>query len=68
MSKTDLQVLYLSGTYGHKTGTRPPSCAKPRQLTIYAMLYICNLFKFIGRQNYFFCKKRVFSTKLVELM
>ena len=26
---------YLSGTYRHKTGTRPPSCATPRQPTIY---------------------------------
>ena len=36
MNKTDLQALYLSGTYCHRTGTRPPSCAKPRQLTIYS--------------------------------
>ena len=26
VNKTDLQALYLSGTYCHKTGTRPPSC------------------------------------------
>ena len=30
----DLQALYLSGTYCHKTGTRPPSCQAPRQTTI----------------------------------
>ena len=34
VSKTDLQALYLSGTYCHKTGTRPTSCAKPQQPTI----------------------------------
>ena len=28
-SNTDLQALYLSGTYCHKTGTRPPSCTLP---------------------------------------
>ena len=30
----DLKALYLSGIYCHKTGTRPPSCAKPWQRTI----------------------------------
>ena len=34
-SITDLQALYLSGTYCHKTGTRPPSCNMPRGPTIY---------------------------------
>ena len=33
----DLLGLYVSGTYCHKTGTRPPSFQTPRQLTIYAM-------------------------------
>ena len=33
MVKTDLQALYLSGTYCLKTGTRPPSCQAPRQPT-----------------------------------
>ena len=28
-------VLSLSVNYCHKTGTRPPSCAKSRQPTIY---------------------------------
>ena len=31
----DLQVLYLSGTYYHKTSTGPPSCTTPRETTIY---------------------------------
>ena len=31
----NLQALYLSGTYCHKSGTRPPSCQTPRQSTIY---------------------------------
>ena len=35
MNKTDLQAFYPSGTYCQKTGTRPPSCSKPRQPTIY---------------------------------
>ena len=35
VDKTDLLPLYLSGTYCHKTGTRPPSCQVPLQLTIY---------------------------------
>ena len=35
MNKTDILALKLSGTYGHKTSTRPPSCVSPRQLTIY---------------------------------
>ena len=26
--------IWLSGTYRHKTGIRPPSCAKPQQLTV----------------------------------
>ena len=31
----DLRALFLSGTYCHRTGSGPPSCAKPRQPTIY---------------------------------
>ena len=34
VNKTDLQASYLSGTYCHKTGTRPPSCPTPREPTI----------------------------------
>ena len=34
MNKKDLLALYLSGTYCHRTGTIPPSCVTPRQLTI----------------------------------
>ena len=34
VNKIDLQALYLSGTYCHKTGTRPPKCTSRRQ-TIY---------------------------------
>ena len=34
-----LLALYLSGTYCQKTGTRPPSCAAPRQPTIYLALW-----------------------------
>ena len=30
-----IQKLQFSGTYCHKTGTRPPSCQTPRQPTIY---------------------------------
>ena len=33
--KTDLQALYLSGSYCHKTGIRSPSCNTPRDPTIY---------------------------------
>ena len=32
---TDLQALYLSGTYCHRTSTRPPRCITPRQPTMY---------------------------------
>ena len=35
VNKRDLLALYLSWTYCHKNGTRPPSCVTPRQLTIY---------------------------------
>ena len=35
VDKIDLQAFYLSGTYRHKTGTRPPSCQTPRQPTKY---------------------------------
>ena len=35
VNKTDLLVLYLSGTYCHKTSTRPPSCVTPWQPTLY---------------------------------
>ena len=30
-----MQDLFLSGIYCHKTGTRPPSCNKPREPTMY---------------------------------
>ena len=33
--KTDLQALYLSGTYCHKTGKRPPRCTTPQEPTKY---------------------------------
>ena len=35
LATSDLQALYLSGTYCHKTSTRPPSCNTPRELTVY---------------------------------
>ena len=35
VNKRDLLAVYLSGTYCHKTSTRPPSCATPQQPTIY---------------------------------
>ena len=33
---THLLTYQASGTYCHKTGTKPPSCVTPRQPTIYA--------------------------------
>ena len=53
VGKTDLQTLYLSGSSCHKTGTRPPSCAKPQQPTIYPTVCLmffgitCEINKFI---------------------
>ena len=44
VNKRDLQALYLSGTYRHKTGIRPPSCAIPRRLTRYAVKIGANSF------------------------
>ena len=38
VSKTDFKALYLSETYCHMTGTRPPSCNTPREPTIYILL------------------------------
>ena len=35
MCERDLQALYLSRTYCHKTCTRPPTCVTLRQPTIY---------------------------------
>ena len=37
---SDFQALYLSGTYCHETGIRPPSCKMPREPTIYAIFNI----------------------------
>ena len=34
VNKTDLQALYLYGTYCNKTGTRPPSCNMPQELEV----------------------------------
>ena len=45
----NLLPSYLSGTYCHKTSTRPPSCATPRQWTMYPLfrsplsLHVCYL-------------------------
>ena len=47
MGKTELHALYLSGTYCHKTGTRPISCAKPQQLVMYLTNSSC------GNQSFF---------------
>ena len=54
MNKTDLQALHLSGTYCHKTGTRPPSCGKPLQLTVhtYKILLIFSDQIFVNQPNY----------------
>ena len=35
VNKTDLQALYLSGTYCHRIGTRPPNCNASQELTMY---------------------------------
>ena len=33
-----VSLYQFSGTYCHKTGTRPPSCSTPRQPTIYSLI------------------------------
>ena len=38
VEKNYLPALYLNETYCHKTGTRPPSCLSPRQMTIYGVI------------------------------
>ena len=38
VNKRNLLAFYLSGTYCHKTGTRPPSCVAPQQWTIYVKM------------------------------
>ena len=38
VNKTDLQALFISGTYCHRTGTRSPSCNTPQEPTIHAHL------------------------------
>ena len=42
--------LYLSGTYCHKTGTKPPSCGKSQQPT----MYTTNVGPYsVGQNNHF---------------
>ena len=41
----NLLALYLSGTYCHKTSTRPSSCATPRQPTIYVVYFNQEIFR-----------------------
>ena len=43
MNKIDLQALYLSGSYCHKTGIRPPSCDTLRQPTINAQIVLAKV-------------------------
>ena len=45
VNKKDLLALNLSWTYCHKTGTRPPSCVKLRQL-MNVQIFILNFFEF----------------------
>ena len=42
LDKTDLQALYLSGIYCHKTGTRPPSSTTPQAPTYITLKILQN--------------------------
>ena len=53
-SETDSQALYLSGTYSHKTGARPPSCNTPQEPTKYHLNLKCFYSrKYFGRLRLF---------------
>ena len=54
VNKADLQALNLSGTYCHKTGLGPPSCAKPRQLSIYVYRTSIDVNKFFTETHQMF--------------
>ena len=43
----DLQAFYLSGTYRHKIGTRPPSCQAPQQQTIYVTSFSIKIMQWL---------------------
>ena len=49
VNKRDLLAIYHSGTYCHKTGTRPPSCVTPRQPTKDAMEFTLTFTKIKDR-------------------
>ena len=50
VNKRDLLALYLSVTYCHRTGTRPPSYITPQQPTMYAYVNI-EIIRFLKSQN-----------------
>ena len=54
VNKADLQALNLSGTYCDKTGLGPPSCAKPRQLSIYVYRTSIDVNKFFQETHQMF--------------
>ena len=53
VNKRDLRALYLSGTYCHMTGTRPPSCGTLQQPTIYVLLNSKFYFRFFYNCPFF---------------
>ena len=64
VNKTDLIDLFLSGTYCHKTGTRPPSCITPRKPTIHSNKNFTKTRQFLHRNDLYGVMQSIACTEI----
>ena len=66
----DSQAFYLSGTYCHKAGLRPPSCTTPQEPTIYTTVIFFGslVFYLFGPMVFYFLVLWIWSTDSAQVL